>query len=133
MIAYTHKFIFYLFFTVLTETVIIFFIIRYLFRISSKELKTAKLIFSGIFASFSTIPYVWYIFPILIYWSYGWSLILSELSAFFIEAVFYSIFLKLNYKKSLFVSLISNSSSFFLAFFFNKHTALPSLVNFLIK
>ena len=111
-IDYTHRFITSLFFTVIVETIVLFLLIR--FAMKNKKLSTEKIITSGIFASFATIPYVWFVFPYLFQWSINSSLRFSEPFAFIIEAVFYRQFLKTDLKTSFLLSLICNLASFIL-------------------
>jgi hypothetical protein len=69
-------------------------------------------------ASFSTIPYVWYVFPILIYWSFKLSLILSEVFALLVEAVFYRFYFDVKFRYSLLISFVCNLSSWGLGYLF---------------
>lgn len=116
MIIYTYQFLFYLVFTIIVETAVLFFFTRKFLKIDSEKTKNAKIIFSGIFASFSTIPYVWYVFPILIYWSENLAITLGEIFAIFVESIIFYFILGINYKKVLFVSFVANIISFLLGF-----------------
>jgi len=88
MLTYTYRFLFALVLTIFIETIILWIFIRKIFKFEDGRFSASNIIFAGIMASFSTIPYVWYVFPILIYWSFKLSLILSEIFAILVEASF---------------------------------------------
>lgn len=116
MLIYTHRFLFSLIFTVVVETIVLWFLLRKIFKFSKDRISLSNIIFAGIFTNFATIPYVWFVFPFLFYWPANLSLILSELFAFIIEAVFYLFYFKIDYKKVLLISLICNLMSFGLGY-----------------
>lgn len=118
MLVYTHRFLFALVFTVFVEIGIVLFLIRKFFKI--KDISSVKLLFSGFFASFATIPYVWFVFPVLIYWSSFAAIFWGEIFATTIEAIIYFFILKLDIKKSFFVSVVCNSFSFLLGLLITK-------------
>jgi len=109
---YLHRFISAFVFTEIVEVVGLFLFFRYFF--SRKEIRWKEIIFTGFFASFSTIPYVWFVFPFIINWSYSLYIIISELFALIIEAVLYHYFLKLDWKMAFLVSFLCNLASFLL-------------------
>ena len=109
---YLHRFISAFVFTEIVEVVGLFLFFRYFF--SRKEIRWMEIIFTGFFASFSTIPYVWFVFPFIINWSYSLYIIISELFALIIEAVLYHYFLKLDWKMAFLVSFLCNLASFLL-------------------
>ncbi|MCR4281178.1 MAG: hypothetical protein NUV88_02495 [Candidatus Kaiserbacteria bacterium] len=111
-IAYVHRFISSLVFTGVIETIILFLLVWFLFK--SRELGWKRIAAVGLFASFSTIPYVWFVFPYLMNWARNTSLFWSELFAFVIEAILYRLFLKLDWKRAFLASLVCNSASYFL-------------------
>lgn len=117
MINYTHFFIISLIFTIFSETLILVFLIRKFFNINKERIGNIKLLFTGFFASFLTVPYVWYVFPNLTGWTRDVSIHYSEVFAFLLEALFYKIYLKTNIKNSLLISLICNSISYSLGLF----------------
>ena len=120
MLDYTRDFIAALIFTITIETGVLFLVARKLFHVPETELSIKKLLFAGCFASFATLPYVWYIFPILLYRSYALAVGVSEICIFLIEAVFYSAFLHFTIKKSLVVSSLANVASLILWFLILK-------------
>jgi hypothetical protein len=117
MIGYTHSFVISLIFTVFSETLALVFLIRKFFLINKEKIGDARLLFAGFFASFSTIPYVWYVFPNLIGWTRGVSVHYGEIFAFLLEALFYRMYLKTSLKNSLLISLVCNSISYSLGLF----------------
>ncbi|TSA44963.1 hypothetical protein D4R52_03340 [bacterium] len=117
MINYTHSFIVSLIFTVFFETLALVLLIRKFFNINKERIGNAQLLFAGFFASFLTMPYVWYVFPNLAGWTHDVSVHYGEIFAFLLEALFYRIYLKTNTKNSLLISLICNSVSYSLGFF----------------
>jgi hypothetical protein len=118
MLAYTYRFLFALVFTIFIETIILWIFIRKIFKFKKGRFNNLNIIFAGIMTSFSTIPYVWYIFPILIYWSFKLSLILSEVFAFLVEAVFYRFYFDVKFKYSLLISFVCNLFSWGLGYLF---------------
>jgi len=118
MLTYTYRFLFALVFTIFIETIILWIFIRKIFKFKKGRFNNLNIIFAGIMTSFSTIPYVWYIFPILIYWSFKLSLILSEVFAFLVEAVFYRFYFDVKFKYSLLISFVCNLFSWGLGYLF---------------
>ncbi len=116
MISYTQEFLFNFLLTIATETVVLVFLVKKLKLVSVNQ---KSLIFGGIFASFATIPYVWYIFPILLWQSFSLFIVVSEIFAVITEALFYLLFFKTNIKIALLISLICNIASFGLGLLIN--------------
>ena len=108
-IAYVHRFISVASFSVFVETTILFFLMRYVFK--DKKIPTWRLLFAGIFATYATNPYVFFVFPRATAWPYNTALMASETFVFFVEALFYRVFLRTDMKTSLILSLICNFSS----------------------
>jgi hypothetical protein len=113
--TYLYNFFSALIFTVIIETITLFLLFRYYFK--DKENSRGKVIFSGFFASFATIPYVWFIFPILIARSYDLYLLTAESFAFMVEAVFYRQVLKISWARAFLASFICNLISCLLGIF----------------
>jgi len=118
MLTYTYRFLFALVFTIFIETIILWIFIRKIFKFKDGRFSTSNIIFAGIMASFSTISYVWYIFPILIYWSFKLSSILSEIFAVLVEAVFYRFYFDMKFRYSLLISFVCNLFSWGLGYLF---------------
>ena len=118
-VAFVHRFISSLVFTDVVETAVLLLLVRYLFR--KREFGVWKIIFVGLYASFSTIPYVWFVFPNVATWPYSTAIIYAELFAFVIEAIFYRIVLKLNWRQAFLASLLCNLASYLLGPFLRTH------------
>ncbi len=118
-IDYIHRFISSLVFTAVLETLVIYILLRFLFK--KKELGGKKIIFGGIFASFATIPYVWFVFPYINTWSRQTSLNWSEPFVFLVEALFYRMFFKVDIRIALFLSLVANLASYLLGPILRSH------------
>lgn len=112
MITYSHSFITSFLLTISSETLVLFLLVRKFLKIPAGEIPAKQLLFAGFFASFATLPYVWYVFPGLFDWTRAISLPYSELFVFLVEALFYRMYLEISWKKALLVSLLCNSVSF---------------------
>ena len=113
-----HRFLTSLGFTVIVETAILFLLLRFIFK--KQQLQTPQIIAAGLFASFATLPYVWFVFPYVWHWP-GSAVYWSESFAFIVEAIFYRLFLKLDWKVAFIVSLICNAGSFLLGPLLRSH------------
>lgn len=110
LLVYTHNFLTSLVFTDVVETAVLFLLVRYALR--NKAIATTDLIFAGLFASFATITYVWYVFPVMIPRSVIAPTLVSEPFVFLVEALFYRMYLRLSWKEALMISLIANVASY---------------------
>jgi len=95
--------------TILIETIVLFVFFKTKFR--TLNVKNKLLLLTGFIASFSTLPYVWFVLPIFIQPTFLYVLI-SELSVTFIESFIICSILKVNYKKSIIISVACNLTSF---------------------
>lgn len=110
-INYSSMFLWALIFTCFIETLILFILMRFIFKINKNRIQNPLLILSGIFASFATLPYVWFIFPAFISNRFAF-ITISELFVFTIEAIFYFFMLRISFKKALSLSFVCNLFSF---------------------
>ncbi|HUO49974.1 MAG TPA: hypothetical protein VMU25_00120 [Candidatus Paceibacterota bacterium] len=117
-IAVVHHFLSSLIFTDVVETAVLFFMLRLVFKL---RISTSQIIFAGLYASFSTIAYVWFVFPYLLAWSPGVSTFFAELFAFLVEALFYRFVLRISWKTALLASLVCNAFSYFLGPFLRSY------------
>ena len=108
---YVKDFILALIFTDVTETIVLFCLLWYVFKIRVDGWQ--KIIIAGLFASFMTLPYVWFVFT-MFFWQKNTYVIVSEMFAFIMEAIFYRFFLKLDWKMAFLASLLCNAVSFLL-------------------
>ena len=110
-ILYVHRFISSLVFTDIVETITLIFLLRYVFK--KHGVKLWQTVFAGLYASFSTITYVWFVFPYLVNWPRSTAIIYAEISVFIIEAIFYKMVLRLNWRVAFTISLVCNLVSYF--------------------
>ena len=96
--------------TILVETIVLFILARKVFKIGTKEVDTPKLIFTGIIASFATLPYLWFVLPAFIFDRITF-IILGEGIVFLIEAAIYYFFLTHKVGQALALSLVCNITS----------------------
>jgi len=99
--------------TLLSETGLLLFLIRKYFKIKVKKIPSPRLLFAGFLASFSTLPYLWFILPTIIS-SYSLYTIIGEFFVVATETIIYHFTLNLNFKKSFTLSLLCNLFSFLL-------------------
>lgn len=104
---YETKFLISLFLTLIIEIPIVLIISKYLFKLKIKKL---KIVFIGFIASFSTLPYIWFVlYP---YLNLRYYLYTVEILVFLFESLVYNQLLNLKFKNALFISFIANLASF---------------------
>jgi hypothetical protein len=108
---YIYEFLLGLILTIIIETIFLFIVVRKLFKINKKKITNSILLFLGVFCSFSTIPYLWYILPFFIK-NYTYYIIIGEILVVLIESLIYYFVINLGYKRSLIISFICNLVSF---------------------
>jgi hypothetical protein len=113
-IAYVHRCIAIGSFTIFVETTVLFFMLTYVYK--ERFLRVSQILFAGVFASFSTIPYVWFIFPRITVWPYNTALMFSETFVWLVEAFLYNRILRLSPLQALVVSAVCNFASWYLTF-----------------
>ncbi len=118
-IAFVHRFLTSLAFTDITETIVLILLLRYVFK--NRTLPFSQILFAGLYASFSTISYVWFVFPYLTAWPGSTAIIFAELFAFVVEAVFYRFMLRLDWKTAFILSFVCNAVSYFVGPFLRTH------------
>lgn len=117
--AFVHRFITSLVFTGVIETAILILLLRFVFR--THTLRLSQMVFVGLFASFATIPYVWFVFPYVITWPWSTAIMYSETFAFIIEAILYRVVLKVSWRTAFLVSLVCNLASYLLGPYLRAH------------
>jgi hypothetical protein len=115
MINYEISFLKNLALTISIETIVLVLLFKLLFK--KTLVQNWLLILTGILASFSTLPYLWFILPLFIK-SKIYYMVISEISAVLIESVIIFGLLKVNYQKALLVSTACNVISFFTGLLF---------------
>lgn len=112
MLPYTYQFLISAAGTIVVEAIVFFLLIRKVFKIDSQRMSFPQLFSSSVFANLNTLPYVWYVIPILTFWNLGRAVTIGELFAFVAEAIFYVILLRLSAKRAIIASFLCNASSF---------------------
>src|SRR5271157_1928514 len=108
--SYELRFVYALVVTVVVETFVIVCLIRFFYKITSQQLSTRRCLFSGFFASFATLPYLWFVLPALIH-PYLLLVTVGEAGVYFLEALAYVFLLNLPFKKTVVLSVVANSAS----------------------
>lgn len=116
--------------TIFIESIILFLLFKTKYR--KLNIKNKLLLITGLVTSFSTLPYVWFVFPALIQSRFPYILI-SECFAISIESVLIYYLLKIDYKKAFLVSVICNLISFSIGLFINCILYSPDSVGHLIQ
>ena len=112
MLAYVFQFFDSLAFSVIVESTVVYAIGKLVWK---KEITNTKFIAClAMIGTFMTIPYVWFVFPTLFWYSYSLSIILAEIFAFIVESFVYKYIGKLSWYQAFVLSLLANSASFFL-------------------
>jgi len=108
---YEYSFLLSLFLTVIVETSVLFIAFRHFFIRDTPHLSNSLLLFAGIFASFSTLPYLWFILPLFIKPYYMYAAV-GEFLVVLIESVIYYFVLRIGSRKALLLSFVCNLASF---------------------
>jgi len=98
-----------LFFTILIETLVLFFFFKILFK--KQAITDKSLLVTGILASTVTLPYLWFILPVFIQ-SFFWYVLAGELSVVLLESLIIAYILKPGYRRALIISACCNLCSF---------------------
>jgi hypothetical protein len=96
--------------TVVVETSVVLTLVRRVFRIAPAQLSLARCLFACCFASFATLPYLWFVLPAFVR-SYPALVTTGELGVFALEAVAYVFLLGLPLRKTVVLSLVANLAS----------------------
>lgn len=104
------RFVIALLITIITETIVIVCCIRFLFKIGPEKLSLHRCLFAGFFASFATLPYLWFVLPSFIL-SYSIEVIIGEAGVFIVEAVAYVYLLNMPFRKTIALSVSANIAS----------------------
>ena len=110
---YEQAFLVSLLFTWIFEIITLVLITRIVFKIKTSEVSAGRLLFSGILASFATLPYVWFVLQYLIQ-PYELFILVAEVSVVLAEAVIYYYLLNIKLARAIVLSLSCNMTSFLL-------------------
>jgi hypothetical protein len=109
---YFQKFLIGLITTILIETIILIISVRIILKVGKEQLSHSLLIFTGIICSFATVPYLWFVLPFYFRTKpYYLFFIVGEVSVTLIESIIIYFVLRLDYKRSLLVSVLCNAIS----------------------
>ena len=97
--------------TIVVETIALMALIRFVFKVSAREIRADRIIGVGILASALTLPYVWFVIPNCIP-SRFWFVVTAESFAFTIEMIIYRKLLGIRWFMALILSLVCNVLSF---------------------
>lgn len=95
--------------TVCVETTVLFLLFKTAFRRTNAP--NSILLFTGILASATTLPYAWFILPAFIK-SGIYYMMISELSVTLVESFIIMGIIRVSYPKALVVSVLCNTASF---------------------
>lgn len=109
MASYEILFFKALFLTIVIETIILFVLIKVFFR--QKAIKIKEILFTGIFASFATLPYLWFVLPTFLK-NQTLYVISGEAGVVLAETIIYYFILKTKLLNSFILSFICNMCSF---------------------
>lgn len=102
--------------TVLIETAVLLILFKFLFK--AKEIKVHRLLFTGLFASFATLPYLWFVLPT--YFDQRiWYILVGESFAVVMESFIIMALLRIKYLKAFFTSIACNLISFSIGLLIN--------------
>lgn len=107
MLVYVTHFLWALLFTIAIEGLVVL-ALCYFLR------KDFWITVISVFGNLCTVPYVWFIFPTVFWYSSSLIVISGELTAFLVEAIVYKLFGKLTWKMAFLFSLIANLASYLL-------------------
>lgn len=108
---YETRFLVALLATLVIETALLFLVVRLLFRIPGSLLGNGLVLFTGILSSVATLPYVWFVLPAFIH-SFRPYVLTAESLVLIVEAIIFSVLLRLNLARALAASAICNAASF---------------------
>ena len=106
---FEERFLLALALTITIETIVLLALAR--FFLKKEKLETKAVVFAGFLASFSTLPYLWFVLPPFVDSSHY--IIIGETIAVAIESVIIRQMLKIGIKKALVASIACNAVSFF--------------------
>ena len=107
--TYGIYFLFSLLLTLVVELSVLFLVVRYLLKI---KIPVKEILYWGILVNLFSLPYLWFVFPLFI-WS-RYYILIGEILVVLIESVIFLRVFRINLKKALFLSFLTNIASYFL-------------------
>jgi len=108
-IAYELDFLKSLLLTIMIESFVLIMIVKYYLK---KPIAWDRLLFLGIFPSFATLPYLWFILPIFFvnnFTAYIWA---GEISVTLLETIILFFILRFTWKEAFLLSALANFASY---------------------
>lgn len=101
--------------TVVVETAVLVALVRLLVKAQAGRPGLARCLFAGFFASFATLPYLWFVLPAFVR-PYGVLVATGEAGVVIVEATAYVFLLDLPFRTTLVLSLCANLASIAVGF-----------------
>lgn len=95
--------------TIIIETVVLLILCKVFFE--TPRVNNYSILLTGILASFATLPYLWFVLPAFIKTTL-WYHVIGELSVTLAESFIIMGMLRMNYRKSLIISVTCNAVSY---------------------
>lgn len=96
-----------------SESLALYLLLQINFFKKFKVFKIQNILFVGILATVTTLPYLWFVIPAFVHNTVSYHII-GELSVLFLESLIYYLFFRTDYKRILIISLICNACSYLL-------------------
>ncbi|WP_340818208.1 hypothetical protein [Methanolobus sp. WCC4] len=109
--TYEYLFLLSLILTIAIETSLLFIVVRHFFKVNKENISDPILLFAGFFASFATLPYLWFVLPFFIREHHVY-VASGETFVFLVESLIYYFVLDLPARKVLILSFVCNLISF---------------------
>jgi len=110
---YEINFLYSLLLTVVTESILLYLLLFIPYFNKIREKGIPRVIFAGVLATILTLPYLWFVLPIILHNKTAYHL-WGELSVVFVESLIYYFILNTDFKKLLILSLLCNAGSYLL-------------------
>lgn len=101
--------------TVVVETAVIVALVRALVKVQAGRPGLTRCLFAGFFASFATLPYLWFVLPAFVH-PYALLVAAGETGAVLLEAAAYVFLLNLPFRTTIVLSLCANLASIAVGF-----------------
>ena len=88
-----------------------------LYYFNREKISTKNVLLGGVLPSFATLPYLWFIFPILFMGNHTLYLLVGEFSVTLVEAFILYGVLQIAFKRALIFSMIANFCSYVFGIF----------------
>ena len=108
---YEYGFLISLAFTLFIEIITLYVLIKCFCKDEGAKISNRLLFFTGFLSSFATLPYLWFIIPLFIQTRIQY-ILFGESFVILLESFIIFFMLRVNLKKSFFISLICNILSF---------------------